>query len=75
MRTIAEKASVVVPSDTATLDQCAQIYVGGAGNIAVTTSDGDEVTFVGVLKGTILPVLILQVKSTGTTATNMLATY
>jgi len=75
MRRLGGYAKEVTPSDTATLDQCATIYVGGAGNIAVKTADGDEVTFVGVLKGTILPVLILQVKATGTTATNMLATY
>lgn len=72
---MAGNAKVVVPSDTATLDQAGTIYVGGAGNIACVTERGDEVTFVGMLKGTILPVLIKQVKSTDTTATNMLVTF
>ncbi len=68
-------SKVVVPSDTATLDQPGHIYVGGAGNIAVVTDGDDEVTFVGVVKGTILPVLIKQVKATDTSATNMLVNY
>jgi len=47
------------------------LFVGGAGNVAVTTIGGDEVTFNAVPVGTILPVQVLRVKSSasGTTAT------
>lgn len=45
------------------------LFVGGAGNVAVTTIGGDEVTFNAVPIGTILPVQVLKLKSTGTTAT------
>jgi hypothetical protein len=45
------------------------LYVGGAGNVAVTTIGGDDVTFNAVPIGTVLPVQVLKLKSTGTTAT------
>ena len=47
------------------------LYVGGAGNVAVTTIGGDDVTFTAVPVGTVLPVQVLKVKSSGsgTTAT------
>jgi len=50
------------------------LYVGGAGDVAVTMAeDGNNVTFVGVLAGSILPVQVTKVLSTGTTATNIVA--
>lgn len=47
------------------------LFVGGAGNVAVTTIGGDDVTFNAVPVGTVLPVQVLKVKSSGsgTTAT------
>jgi len=45
------------------------LYVGGAGNVAVTTIGGDDVVFNAVPIGTVLPVQVLKLKSTGTTAT------
>lgn len=50
-------------------NQGANLYVGGAGNVAVTTIGGDDVTFNAVPIGTVLPVQVLKLKSTGTTAT------
>lgn len=51
------------------------IYVGGAGDIALTTSNGEDVTFVGALVGTIIPIRPSRIKSTNTTATNLLGLY
>ena len=51
------------------------LYVGGAGNIAVTTPSGDSVTITGVTQGSVLPFEIARVKSTNTTATSILAIY
>jgi len=68
-------AKTVTPSDTAELAQPGQIYVGGGGDIKVITDGGDTTTFVGVVGGTILPVLVKKVFATGTDATNMLVTY
>ena len=45
------------------------LFIGGAGNVAVTTLGNDEITFNAVPVGTILAVQVLKVKSTGTTAT------
>ncbi len=51
------------------------VYVGGGGNLAVITSRGETVTFTGVPDGTLLPIRIRRVLSSGTTATNILALY
>jgi hypothetical protein len=51
------------------------IYVGGAGDLAVVTDGGDEVTFTAVPAGSFLPVHIKQVKLTGTDATAILALW
>ena len=47
------------------------LFIGGAGNVAVTTIGGDEIIFNAVPVGTVLPVQVLKVKSSGsgTTAT------
>jgi hypothetical protein len=47
------------------------LYIGGAGNVRVTTVNNHDVTFVGVLAGTILPVSVKRVWSTNTTATSI----
>lgn len=49
------------------------LYVGTAGNVAVITAGGDEVTFTGIPAGTFVPVQVTRVKSTGTTASTILA--
>ena len=53
----------------------AVLYVGGAGNVAVVTAAGSEVTFSAVPAGSFLPVHIKQVKTTGTNATEILALW
>jgi hypothetical protein len=45
------------------------LYVGGTGNVSVVTIGGDIITFNGVPAGTTLPVQVLRLRSTGTTAT------
>jgi hypothetical protein len=45
------------------------LYVGGTGNIAVVTIGGDNINFNGVPAGTTLPIQVIKVSSTGTTAT------
>lgn len=68
-------AAAVTPSDSVNLSQPSVIYVGGAGNVKVTTAQGSDVTFTGVLGGTVLPVQVIRVWSTGTTATTMTAVF
>ena len=45
------------------------LYVGGTGNVSVITIGNDQITFNGVPVGTILPVQVLKLRATGTTAT------
>lgn len=61
----------VTPSDTTFVDYFG-LYVGTTGNVAVKTSQGAAaVTFTSVPAGFIIPLRIVQVMSTNTTATNM----
>jgi hypothetical protein len=52
---------------------CRGIYVGGAGDVALTTMGGSAITFKAVPAGTFMPVSFTSVQHTGTTATNLLA--
>lgn len=65
----------VTKSDTASLDFPSVVYVGGAGNVAVVTANGDTVTFTAVPAGGVVPVVVIKVLETGTTATDMVAVY
>jgi hypothetical protein len=68
-------ARTVTPSDTVNLSYPSVIYVGVGGNVQVTTAQGDQVTFVGLIAGQVIPVQVIRVWSTSTTATTMLAIY
>ncbi len=72
----ASQAAAVVPSNTAALPFASKrLWVGGAGNVAVTTVGGSTVTYTGVPAGAYLNVRAQLVLSTGTTATNIVAEY
>ena len=45
------------------------LYVGGTGNVSVVTIGGDIVTFAGVPAGTTLPIQVLKLRATNTSAT------
>jgi hypothetical protein len=45
------------------------LYVGGTGNVSVVTIGGDIIVFNGVPAGTTLPIQVVKLRSTGTTAT------
>jgi hypothetical protein len=53
----------------------AVLYIGGAGNVRVTTVAGDDVIFVGLNAGSFFPVQVLKVWSTSTTATDIIALW
>lgn len=50
-------------------NQGCNLYIGGAGNIKVTTIGGDIVTFTAPTVGQVLPVQVIKLHSTGTSAT------
>jgi hypothetical protein len=72
----AQDAFVISESDSANLTFSTRaIYVGGGGNVAITTVKGTNVTFANVAGGSILPVRAQKVLSTGTTATLIVGLY
>ena len=74
----AVRAHAVTPTDDTDLTwgPCRALYVGTAGDVAVILdNDTVAVTFVGVLAGSILPIMVKYVQSTSTTASNIVALY
>jgi hypothetical protein len=64
----------VTQSDTADIDKRngeypRALWVGGAGNVKLTTPDGVDAVFEGVAAGTLLPVQTRRVWDNGTTVT------
>lgn len=51
------------------------LYCGGAGNISVVTIGNDIATFFAVPAGTTLPIQVVKLRSTSTTATNVMALW
>jgi len=51
------------------------IYVGTGGDLKVVMWGSGTVTFVGVPSGTVLPIRVKQVYSTGTTASDLLILF
>jgi hypothetical protein len=72
----ADNAAAVTPSDSTDLAYTSRaLYVGGAGNIVATMAGGGDVTFKNLTAGTVLPVRVTRVKSTNTTATDIVNLY
>jgi len=65
----ASYAAAVTPSDIEQLPYASKrLWIGGAGNVTVITVGGQTVEYAGVPAGTYLPVRVVQVMATGTTA-------
>jgi hypothetical protein len=62
-------------SQTTIGNQGCVLYIGGAGNVTLTTNGGDAITLVGLNTGQFVPVQALKVAATGTTATNIIALW
>jgi len=73
----ATNAFAITPNDSTELTTTTRaLYVGGAGNVVVRLSgDTANVTLVGVVAGTILPIRAILVAATSTTATNIIGLY
>lgn len=72
----AEHAAEVTPNDTTELAVVTRaLYIGGAGDLKMTTFKDEDVTFKNVVAGTVLSVRAKLVFSTGTTATNIVALW
>jgi hypothetical protein len=81
----AGRAADVTPSNTVNIPNVASqdglgnngcvLYVGNKGNLKVMTVGGDEVTFTNIQDGSFIPVQVLRVFATGTTASNIVALW
>lgn len=75
------KAAEVSPNDTTNIQFGTRdtggcvLYVGTGGNLRVLTSGGNDVTFANIADGTFLPVHVVRVFATSTTASNILALW
>jgi len=79
------RAAAVIPNDTADIPSVSTqdgtgnngcvLYVGVAGDVKVTTAGGDVVIFTGLLAGMFVPVQVLKVWATDTTATDIVALW
>jgi hypothetical protein len=78
----AERAALVVPSDTVNIPSISGgvnngcvLYVGTGGNLAVVTVGGDSIVFANVQEGSFIPIQVLRVLATGTNASNIIALW
>ena len=67
--------TVDIPSVTGGSNNGCTLYVGGTGSVKVLTIGGDEVTFSAVPAGTFMPIQVLRVFATGTSATGIVALW
>ena len=78
----ASRAAVVTKSDTddipnpgnGAVEGCV-LYVGTGGILRVLTAGGDDITFQGVPNGTFIPVQVVRVFASTTTALNIVALW
>lgn len=70
-------ALAITPDDNTDLARgCRAVYVGSSGSIvAILDKDTSSVTFVGAVAGSLLPIRVKRVLSTGTTAGSLVALY
>lgn len=70
-------AKAVTPSDTVDLPDgpSRALYIGGSGNVSLITGGGTVITFNGLNSGYVLPLEVVRVRATGTTASNLIAIY
>jgi len=81
----ASRASLVTPSDTVNIPSVSSengrgnngcvLYVGTGGDLRVLTAGGDDVVFAGFPNGAFLPVNVIKVFATNTSASGILALW
>ena len=70
----ARRAEAVTPSDSDDLPNFSRaLYVGGAGDLEVTTVGGDTVTLTAA--SGLLPICVSRVRASGTSATGIVALW
>lgn len=68
----AQSAEAVTPHDSNAQGVYRSLWIGSAGNLSVIlVGDSNPVTFNSVPAGTLMPIAVKRVRSTGTTAQNI----
>jgi len=70
----AVKAVTVTTHNTNSIEPTKGIYVGTAGDLSLTVG-GVDITFTNLASGVIHPITATRVRTTGTTATNIIVVY
>ena len=68
-------AATVTTSDTSNLREPSVLFIGTTGAVRVLTAQGSDVTFAAVPGGTVLPLQVIRVYASGTTATNIVRIF
>lgn len=77
----AQDASSITVSDSASISPTRAVWIGGGGNIKLQMAadkagtGGDVVTFKNVVDGQLLPLSVVKIYDTDTTATDILAIW
>ena len=72
----AQRGFAITPSDGADLAaETRGLWVGASGDLVLVLASGDEVTLVGAVGGSVLPLRIKRIKATGTSATQLVGLY
>lgn len=71
----AYRAVAVTLNDSTVIPNTRGLYIGSGGDLKVTMYDGTIVTFSNTVGGTILPIQVVTLWSSVTTASNILALY
>jgi hypothetical protein len=67
-------AAAVTPNNTTRFEPSV-VYVGTTGNVSVVTSQGTTVLFTAVPAGAVIPVRVIGVRSTDTTASTIVRIF
>ena len=68
--------AAVTPSDSTDLASVSEaIMVGASGDVVANDAQGNSYTFKSLQVGLIYPIRVTRIKSTGTTATNILQLF
>lgn len=68
----AESGVPITPADGVIFPSTRAVFVGSTGDLAVTFISGVECTFTNVPDGTTLPIAVIEIKATGTTASDII---
>lgn len=68
-------AAAITEDNDTDLTQVGVVYVGGDGDVKVTTINGQTVTFKNMAAGTFLPCVVKRVFDTDTTAVDLVLCY